>query len=104
MARTTTAVCRAGQPSQREGVLLMPACGTAVSSRPDPVHQFDLSGQIALVTGSSRGIGRTLAGGLAAAGASVVLNGLDPIRLDETRGELRARYGEDRIYASPFDI
>jgi gluconate 5-dehydrogenase len=82
----------------------MPASGTAVSSRPDPVHQFDLSGQIALVTGSSRGIGRTLAGGLAAAGASVVLNGLDPIRLDQTRGELRARYGEDRIYASPFDI
>jgi gluconate 5-dehydrogenase len=82
----------------------MPASATAASSHPNPVHQFDLSGQVALVTGSSRGIGRSLADGLAAAGATVVLNGLDPIRLDQTRAELGARYGEDCIHASPFDI
>jgi gluconate 5-dehydrogenase len=39
---------------------------------------FDVAGRVALVTGSSRGIGRALAGGLAAAGAAVVLNGRDP--------------------------
>lgn len=36
---------------------------------------FDLTGRIALVTGSSRGIGLALARGLGAAGARVVLNG-----------------------------
>ena len=42
---------------------------------------FDLSGQIALVTGSSKGIGHAIAVGLADAGARVVLNGRDPLRL-----------------------
>jgi gluconate 5-dehydrogenase len=65
---------------------------------------FDLSGRIALVTGSSRGIGRSLADGLAAAGATVVLNGIDDVRLDQTRAELAARHGGDRVHAYPFDI
>jgi gluconate 5-dehydrogenase len=41
-------------------------------------HLFDLTGRTALVTGSTRGIGLTLARGLAAAGARVVVNGRDP--------------------------
>ena len=65
---------------------------------------FDLGGRVALVTGSSRGIGRSLADGLAAAGATVVLNGLDKSRLDRTRAELAERHGSDRVHASPFDI
>ncbi len=36
---------------------------------------FDLTGRTALVTGSSRGLGRAMAEGLAAAGAAMVLNG-----------------------------
>lgn len=42
---------------------------------------FDLSGRIALVTGSSRGLGFTIARGLGRAGATVVLNGRDPAHL-----------------------
>ena len=43
---------------------------------------FDLAGRRALVTGSSQGIGLALAGGLAGAGAEVVLNGRDPTKLN----------------------
>lgn len=42
---------------------------------------FDLTGQRALITGSSQGIGFALATGLAAAGATVVLNGRDTAKL-----------------------
>ena len=45
---------------------------------------FSLSGKTALVTGSGRGIGRAIAGKLAAAGAQVMLNDIDEAVLSET--------------------
>jgi gluconate 5-dehydrogenase len=42
---------------------------------------FDLSGRRALVTGSSQGIGFALARGMAQAGAKIVLNGRDAVKL-----------------------
>lgn len=51
---------------------------------------FDLTGRTALVTGSSRGLGRAMAEGLAVAGAAVVLNGSDPDRLAAAAAEMRA--------------
>lgn len=42
---------------------------------------FSLTGRVALVTGSSRGIGWAIAQGLAAAGARIILHGRDPERL-----------------------
>jgi 3-oxoacyl-[acyl-carrier protein] reductase len=45
---------------------------------------FNLSGKTALVTGSGRGIGRAIAGKLAAAGAQVMLNDIDEAVLSET--------------------
>ncbi|WP_326685908.1 MULTISPECIES: SDR family oxidoreductase [unclassified Streptomyces] len=65
---------------------------------------FDLTGKVALVTGSSRGIGRGLATGLADAGATVVLNGVDPDRLETTRRAFAQRFGENRVAARAFDI
>ena len=44
---------------------------------------FDLSGRTALVTGSSRGLGRAIAEGMAKAGAKIIINGVDPKRVEQ---------------------
>jgi gluconate 5-dehydrogenase len=49
---------------------------------------FSLNGKVALVTGSNRGIGYTLARGLAHAGARVVLNGRDRERTEAAARDL----------------
>jgi gluconate 5-dehydrogenase len=64
---------------------------------------FDVTGRTALVTGSSRGIGRALATGLLEAGCTVVLNGRDEARLDAARGELIERT-EGRVRVAAFDV
>jgi len=55
----------------------------------------DLSRQVALVTGGSRGIGLATAEALLAAGAGVVITGRDQSQLDEARARL-ARGGSGR--------
>ena len=62
------------------------------------VQLFDLSGKVALITGSSQGIGFTLARGLQEAGARVVLNGRDAGKLDTAAAAL---LGADTL---PFDV
>lgn len=49
---------------------------------------FDLTGRRALITGSSQGIGFALAQGLAAAGAQIVLNGRDTVKLAEAAARI----------------
>ena len=68
------------------------------------MSMFDLTGRVALVTGSSRGIGNVIAGGLARAGATIVLNGLDPERLEKARVDLAGIHGDDRVAAVAFDV
>ena len=63
---------------------------------------FDLTGRLALVTGSSKGIGKAIARGLAEAGAEVVLNGRDAEALQATRAEL-AELGY-KVHAASFDV
>ena len=63
---------------------------------------FSLRGQVALVTGAGRGLGLEIARTLAAAGASVYLNGRGQQLLDEAVAALRANDGD--VYAAPFDI
>ena len=50
--------------------------------------RIDLSGRTALVTGSTSGIGRAIATGLAAAGAEVVVNGRDDERSKRVAEEI----------------
>ena len=64
---------------------------------------FDVTGRLALVTGSSRGLGRTLAAALAEAGARVILHGRDETALAETAGAIECATGE-RPRAVRFDV
>ena len=63
---------------------------------------FDLSGRLALITGSSKGIGLALASALGAAGATLVLNARDAKRLEAARAELQGR--GLTVHAVPFDV
>jgi len=62
-------------------------------------NMFDLTGRLALVTGSSRGIGRAIAEGYVAAGARVLINGRDTAAVDTAVKAI----GEGAI-AAPFDV
>jgi gluconate 5-dehydrogenase len=68
----------------------------------DILKAFDLSNRLALVTGSSAGIGLALARGLGSAGATIVLNGRDAGRLDATAQLLRDEGLRVRVQA--FDV
>jgi len=65
-------------------------------------HTFRLDGRLALVTGSSAGIGLALARGLAQAGASVVLNGRGAGKLGEAAAALAAE--GHTVHARAFDV
>ena len=65
----------------------MPDHVSAVAEQLEP-KQSDLSGDVALVTGAGRGIGRAIALALAAAGARVVLTARTASELDQTLAEI----------------
>ena len=63
-----------------------------------------LGGKVAIVTGSTSGIGQGIARALAAAGADLVLNGFgDRAAIDEERQTLERQHGVRTIY-SPADM
>lgn len=63
---------------------------------------FELTGRIALVTGSGRGMGAGIAQSLAAQGARLAVNDLEKTRAEETVGQIRAEGGE--AIAACFDV
>lgn len=63
---------------------------------------FDLTGRTALVTGSSRGLGRAIAEGLGDAGAALIINGRDPQSLEPVAEELSAKGHE--VTVASFDV
>ena len=66
------------------------------------MNRFSLNGKTALVTGSSQGIGLSLARGLAEAGARIVINGRTQSKLDDVAETLRGE-GYD-VEAVSFDV
>jgi gluconate 5-dehydrogenase len=63
---------------------------------------FDLTGRLALVTGSSKGLGLAMARGLAEAGAEIVLNARNAAELEATRTRLAA--AGLKVHALAFDV
>ncbi|MBU6534706.1 glucose 1-dehydrogenase [Streptomyces sp. NPDC057245] len=64
---------------------------------------FDITGRTALITGSSRGIGKALARGLLEAGCTVVLNGRDTVALEAAGEELDGEFS-GRVHRAAFDV
>ena len=64
----------------------------------------DLTGRTAFVSGSTQGIGRAIAAGLAAAGAATVINGRDAATVERVAGELRAELPEATIRGVAADL
>jgi gluconate 5-dehydrogenase len=71
----------------------------AIPTRPD---KFRLDNRLALITGSSQGIGEALALGLAQAGAKVAINGRDKAKVSKAAGAIRsAGY---KVFEAAFDV
>lgn len=66
--------------------------------------KIDLSGQTAVVSGSTDGIGLACARGFLAAHAGVVINGRHPTKVEATAERLRAEYPDGKITGIAADL
>jgi len=64
----------------------------------DGLDRFSLAGKVALITGSTRGLGLEIARGMASVGAAVGINGRDPKGVDEIAKSI------PNAFAAPFDL
>jgi len=65
---------------------------------------FDLTGKVAIITGSSRGIGRAIAEAMADAGATVVISSRKEEACREVADAIAAKHGEGRAIVVPASI
>ena len=65
---------------------------------------FDLTGKVAIITGSSRGIGRAIAEAMADQGAKVVISSRKAEACQEVADAINAKHGEGRAIVVPANI
>jgi len=65
---------------------------------------FDLTGKVAIITGSSRGIGKAVAERMAQHGAKVVISSRKAGPCEEVAGAINAEHGEGTAIAVPANI
>jgi NAD(P)-dependent dehydrogenase (short-subunit alcohol dehydrogenase family) len=65
---------------------------------------LDLSGKLALVTGSTRGIGLASAKGLAGMGAEVIVNGRERAAVFDAIAQIARLAPKARLHPAPFDL
>ena len=65
---------------------------------------LDLSGKLALVTGSTRGIGLAAAKGLAGMGAEVIVNGRERAAVFDAITQISRIAPKAKLYPAPFDL
>lgn len=65
---------------------------------------FDLTGKTAIITGSSRGIGRAIAEAMADQGARVVISSRKPGPCEEVAAEINQKHGDGTAIAIPANI
>lgn len=79
-----------------------PRCQAVLTQR--KLMKIELTGRTALVTGSTAGIGRAIAEGLARAGASVVINGRTEERVQTALKELRSLLPDAEFVGVASDV
>ncbi|MEQ9662406.1 MAG: SDR family oxidoreductase [Parasphingopyxis sp.] len=68
------------------------------------MSQFDLTGKVAVITGSSRGIGKAIAEEMAVQGAKVVISSRKAGPCDEVAAAINDAHGEGTAIAVPANI
>jgi 3-oxoacyl-[acyl-carrier protein] reductase len=66
--------------------------------------ELGLSRKTALVTGSTKGIGKAIAVELAKEGVDVIVNGRQAAVVDQVAAELKERFPQTNPQSAPFDL
>lgn len=66
--------------------------------------KMNLEGKLALVTGSTKGIGKAIAIELAKEGTNVIINGRQKVTVDKIVAEIKENYPDTAPQSAPYDL